>query len=188
MMNINNWSEVKKHLHERLLSSEFCNNNFNLLVKVNASADVYRTWYVDLGDKLAPVTYPLLMAWNVSLDDIISAAESNDKGTFSVVNMADVLGIPMCEVPMYIVTNKKGMFGSVGILHPEVQEELNNIFADGYVVLPSSTHEVIVTSGDMNPHDMASMVHSINRSVVNEADRLSDHVFRIEDSKLSVLV
>ena len=52
MPNIALWNDVKGRIHERLLSSEWHADQLCQLIKVNAAADIWRTWYVDLSDLL----------------------------------------------------------------------------------------------------------------------------------------
>lgn len=96
---------------------------------------------------------------------------------------------PWDESPaMYVVSNKGSYFGASAVLDAGIQKKLSRVFPDGCYILPSSIHECLAVPSDMDPHMLAHMVHDINRSEVAEADRLSDHVFRLENSTLAVAV
>ena len=196
MINITSWKDVKDKIHERLLSSEWHADQLCRLVKENAVADVWRTWYVDLGNLLGghsitAVTYNLLQTWGITLDELKNTARINDVGTFTVRNMGEIVGI-MAAPPvfstadMYIVSNAACFFGAAGVLDKHMQKKLAAIFSSDYFILPSSVHECIAISGEMDADELARMVFQINRAEVEEQDRLSDHVFQIDNGRLVV--
>lgn len=201
MIDMMKWECVKNKIHERLLSSEWQVEKLNNLVKVGVSADVWRTWYVDLGDLLGnhsitAVTYALMQAWGVTIDDIESAARENDTGKYTIRNLgaiiSDMIGTPAHNededgIAMYVISNVDNHYGAAGTLDAGVQRELSEIFPDGYYILPSSVHECIAVSSEMAPDELVDMVRTINRSEVAEQERLSDHVFQIENGKLAVV-
>ena len=47
-------------------------------------------------------------------------------------------------LPVYSLSNKEGLNGASTILYPQVQEDLKKEFPNGYYVLPSSIHEVLI--------------------------------------------
>lgn len=196
MPNIALWNDVKNRIHERLLSSEWHADQLCQLVKINAAADIWRTWYVDLGDLLGDhsitaVTYKLLQTWGITLDELENAACLNDTRTYTVRNMGEIVGIMMTppaseDAAMYVVSNEACFFGAVGVLDKHMQAKLAAIFPAGCFILPSSVHECIAVSGKMDADELARMVFQINRAEVEERDRLSDHVFQIDDGRLIV--
>lgn len=196
MINITSWKDVKDKIHERLLSSEWHADQLCRLVKINAAADIWRTWYVDLSDLLGShsivaVTYKLFQIWGVSLDEIENAARLNDAGTYTVHSMGEIVGIVAAPpesdpADMFIVSNAACFFGAAGVLDKHMQEKFAAIFPSGYFILPSSVHECIVVSSEMDAEELACMVFQVNRAEVGEQDRLSDHVFKIDDGRLVV--
>ena len=188
------WIDAKKLIHERLISTEQ-SYQYSLLVKVGVTADVWRTWYVELPDRMVAVTYPLLQQWtqqeDISIPDLEAAAAENDKNEFTIRSLSDVLGfLHDPELPeMYVVSKEPGLFGAVAVLNSVVQDKLHIIFPHGYFVLPSSVHEILAIGTDNTDADrLAYMVRSINREQVSEEDRLSDHVFTVDHGHLAVAV
>lgn len=199
MIDMMKWECVKNKIHERLLSSEWHAQQLNHMVKVGVSADIWRTWYVDLGDLLGShsitaVTYALMQEWGVTMDDIESASRENDTGKYTIRNLgaiiSDMIGAPAPDedgIAMYVISNVDNRYGAAGTLDAGIQRKLSEIFPDGYYILPSSVHECIAVSSEMAPDELVSMVRTINRSEVAEQERLSDHVFRIENGKLAAV-
>ncbi len=188
-----NWTEAKHLIHERLISSEQ-SNKYNLLVKVGVAADVYRTWYIEKPGHMITVTYPMLQQWTVqddiSIPDLEAAAAQNDGENYSVRKMSEILGFPDDSTSqMYVVSKANGMFGASAVLDDAVQSRLQDIFPEGFYIIPSSVHEVFAISADTaSPDDLAFMVKNINRDQVSEEDRLSNHVFTVDCGRLAVVI
>ena len=90
----------------------------------------------------------------------------------------DELIVP--DEPMFVVTNRNLCCGASSII--AAAKELRTKFPDGYIVLPSSIHEVIVVpiNDYTNELDLLDMVKQINAGVVSEEDFLADNVYRFE--------
>ena len=93
------------------------------------------------------------------------------------------------EMQMYVLTNECSVNGAAEILNQKAMDEIADKLGGDFVVLPSSVHETIILplNDEMNPAMLESMVQEINAGVVNEEDKLSDHVFQY-DSKEHELV
>ena len=102
--------------------------------------------------------------------------------------MSEILGFADTSTSqMYVVSKADGMFGASAVLDNAVQSQLQDIFPEGFYILPSSVHEVLAVSADTaSPDELAFMVRSINRDQVAEVDRLSDHVFTVDCGRLAV--
>ena len=88
---------------------------------------------------------------------------------------------------MYMVTNLEGWNGASVILNVSVQNQLSDLFPEGFAILPSSVHEVIAV-----PLGLASgaeiIVKTMNKSyMVAENEFLSDHVFQVQKGRLTLL-
>lgn len=188
------WEEVKDRIHERLLSSEWQPDMLAVCVKIGASADVWRTWYIDIGNGvISAVTYELMRALGVCIRDLEEAAIQNDAGRYVLKSLTDMIGgilhldVPEEEPCVYVVTNSDGWYGAAGILDTRIQESLDRIFEDGYYVLPSSVHECIAVPKSADVSELVHMVRDINRAQVAEHERLSDHVFAVVGGKLAAV-
>jgi len=189
---IEKFENLRHLVHARLLSSEY--HDLKNVVKEHVAADVWKTYCFFDGNTITNITYSLLRHWHLTIEDLSVAASENESGTQTVMKMSEVLQAyletpPWDESPaMYVVSNKGSYFGASAVLDTDIQKKLSEVFPDGCYILPSSIHECLAVSSDMDPHMLAHMVHDINRSEVAEADRLSDHVFKLENSTLAVAV
>ena len=189
---IEKFENLRHLVHARLLSSEY--HDLKNVVKEHVAADVWKTYCITDGNTASNITYSLLRHWHLTIEDLSVAAAENESGTQTVMKMSEVLQAyletpPWDESPaMYVVSNKGSYFGASAVLDPGIQQKLSEVFPDGCYILPSSIHDCLAVSSDMDPHMLAHMVHDINRAEVREPDRLSDHVFRLENSTLAVAV
>lgn len=81
------------------------------------------------------------------------------------------------KVRLYVLTNRDGWYGAAGLLAKETLRK----FAGGcdYYILPSSIHELIFApaSDVKDAGELDRAVEDINRTVVDEKDRLSFHSY-----------
>lgn len=93
------------------------------------------------------------------------------------------------EMQMYVLTNGCSVNGAAEILNQKAMDEISDKLGGDFVVLPSSVHETIILPlrDEMDSAMLESMVQEINSGVLNEPDKLSDHVFQY-DSKEHELV
>ena len=138
------------------------------------------------------VTNKLMKHWGKTTQELISQAKNNsaEKNPVSVFTMESLLGMPRDpENPrMYIVTNKERKYGATSIMNSEAFEQLRREMGDLYI-LPSSVHELIVISAEKaDPVELEAMVQMINQNEVEEAERLSDHIYRYDGKEIQMLV
>ena len=121
------------------------------------------------------ITEELLDLWGVDKNEVITQGISNLK--YRIMSLAEMIGLPEGMFPMMVVTNMEMYYGASSII--PAAKELTEMFSDGYVVLPSSIHEVIVVPKDVNTNinGMIGMVKEINATAVAPKDKLSDNVY-----------
>ena len=92
---------------------------------------------------------------------------------------------PQEKEAMYILSNEDMTMGAASLFVEPVQKQIAWLLNEGYYVLPSSIHEVLIVpeSSDMDVQDICSMVREANRSVVNEPDVLSDFVYHYDPER-----
>lgn len=80
---------------------------------------------------------------------------------------------------LFVMTNKKGMFGATSILFKEELECFAQSIGKGFYVLPSSVHEVILVpeAKGICLELLASMVKEINETQVDAVEVLSDSIY-----------
>lgn len=86
------------------------------------------------------------------------------------------------KVPMYVLSNESGMLGASVLFYPGVQEKIAEAMGEGYTVLPSSVHEVIIVPDSLSPGPMelAELVRNANRDALDPKDVLSDNVMHYD--------
>ena len=88
-------------------------------------------------------------------------------------------------LPVYSLSNKEGLNGASTILYPQVQEDLKKEFPNGYYVLPSSIHEVLIVDQSFveEPLDLFALkeaVLEVNYQVVDPSEFLSNEVYEVK--------
>jgi len=83
---------------------------------------------------------------------------------------------------MMIVSNTTMVNGASALFYPGVMDEIADKLGGDYVVLPSSTNELIVVPDQGDYKTLECMVKDINATTVDPKEQLSDHVYHY-DSK-----
>ena len=93
------------------------------------------------------------------------------------------------DCPMYVMTNQYTRNGAVAMLYPEVLEKMCGLFPDGYYILPSSIHDLVIIpkSVSMTPRELGEMVRDINKAAVTREEVLSDRIYEYDKDKGRVL-
>lgn len=83
------------------------------------------------------------------------------------------------NIPMYVLTNKKKLYGAACMLYPEVLKKFSEKLGQDFYVLPSSVHEVILVPADSeaDQESLREIVTDINRTQVAEEEILADSVY-----------
>lgn len=138
--------------------------------------------YVQLQPNAAfKVTEQRLEMWGIDLETVLDAALENVKTDVSVLELQTLLASLIGEEPpmadmgplTVVVTNGNKMYGAVSVLF--AKERLQAMFPNGYVVMPSSVHEVIVT--DRTEEDLSGLVTDVNETEVNPEEVLSNQTY-----------
>lgn len=183
---INDFEAVKPRLRARLYNQatsadvkrSAAEYGFNDLIIVPYITGIETT----NGAGAVKVTAGLMNTWNVSPDEVIRIAEDNSKDDYRIRSMSDVLaamGQPMPGIlddPMSVVTNESMSFGAYAII--PALETLKKKYKEGFMILPSSVHEVIVVDVADSP-ELDSMVEEVNDTQVDPTEQLSNHAYRI---------
>ncbi|MDY5331637.1 MAG: DUF5688 family protein [Porcincola intestinalis] len=85
------------------------------------------------------------------------------------------------EIPLLVLTTQSMVHGAAAIFIPDVMEQISKKMPEGFFILPSSIHEVMVLPKTLGASIEAldDMVSSINEMQVDPEDQLSDfaHVY-----------
>lgn len=177
---LQDWEKAKDKLTIHL-----CNEITNAEIKRSAAeygfSDLIMIPYLvvsDSGSMQAKVTKAMLKGWHVSENEVFITAMKNMENDVTLTNLADIIGVPS-PAPIYIVSNKAiGAYGASRILTHKIQDMCKQRFPEGYTVLPSSVHEMLIVSKTEAPmKEMIDMVKQVNMSCVDPEDRLSDNAY-----------
>lgn len=154
------------------------------------------------------ITNDLLRAIGVTKDELFKAAMENSKAEYEIISMADLaeqfkrkLIIDVCNdvgdpvlaemivdsligrmeedrTAMMIVSNKRRYLGAINaILNKEAIEEM---YPDGYILLPSSIHEMIILPNkgqELNKEEINNMIVEVNGTQVAPEEVLGDRAY-----------
>lgn len=88
------------------------------------------------------------------------------------------------EESMFILTNERKVDGAAVIAFPGVMEKLDELFPEGFFVVPSSIHETIIMpkgrGEEISPKQMGTMVRDINRTYMEKTEILSDRIYEYD--------
>lgn len=136
------------------------------------------------------VTTDFFDNWDVTIDDIISDAFLNGEELFParVDDIREILGMPEDEgEPMLVVTNEGRTGGAAALFYPCMMERISKMLGGDFIVLPSSTDEVIAIRCGGEVDMLKRMIMQVNEKQVAPEERLSNSVYRY-DAETKTLV
>lgn len=134
------------------------------------------------------VTSSMLSSWEKTVEEVVSDAIENldyvCRPLDEVISeMMGVFGdmdddIPVSPFPIFLITNKSNVCGAASIL--VAKKEIEERFPNGYIVIPSSIHEVMVVPEECEDNPLTSIVKEVNETNVSPEERLSNNIYRFE--------
>lgn len=93
------------------------------------------------------------------------------------------------DLGMYVLTNQKHILGAACLLYPGVLKRYADQLNNDLLILPSSTHEVLILPYDetVDIDEMRSLVQWVNVIEVSEEEQLSGQIYlykRLEDQMM----
>ena len=148
------------------------------------------------------ITEQMLQKWNVDREELFQIASENTIPANEPVlqNLEEVtrqilmggaapenllkkeFDFSNQEVILLVLTNEKKNFGAAMMFEPKVMDRLSQSFPEGFYILPSSLHEVLILPdrGGISPKELGAMVREVNRSQVEKMEQLSDRVYHYD--------
>lgn len=143
------------------------------------------------------VTEDVRKEWGVSTEQVIEQALENEERPIlqkmgDVVmhreNNNDLFALESVSrydgETGYVLTNARKIDGAAVIAFPGVTGKLDELFPEGFYVVPSSIHETIVVPkrnwGEISPKEMGKMVRDINRTCMEKTEILSDRIYEYD--------
>lgn len=184
------WEKVKEKLVVRLMPGSF-NVPVYRSAKKYGFDDLILVPYVDVNNLFSDgnggsvrVNNDHIKTWGVTKTDVFEAAIKNTKANVSVESMASFMD-KVCPgmfeegalAGPVIVSNKEKAYGAAGIIGAIGKFKRNN--KDGFYVIPSSIHEVLVLPKDGNrtKDEFDTMVREVNAIELAPEEILSDHAY-----------
>lgn len=130
----------------------------------------------------------MIKKWKKDIRTVVKHALMNMEDDYIMEPMYKFIGTrtgmpeELCEIMMsefmQVISINNYMYGAIGAIL--AQDYLKENYKNGYVVLPSSVHEVIVIPNDnLNIDEYTNMVQAVNADCVDEIDQLSDKAYII---------
>ena len=163
--------------------------------------DLAEVFYLDLGSRMAQITYVQMEDWGVDIETLAEVAMDNmlRESPAEILSMEDVMRkilkdmfgeeipshileqycTPACFVPeTYVISNKEGIFGTSCILSPGILKNFADQLESDLIVLPASVDECILLKAGINSaEDMNAMIADVNNTFLDPAKCLSDHAY-----------
>ncbi len=138
------------------------------------------------------ITKQHVKGWGIDMDTLYADAnEVFSKETIAFGGIGEFLGMGMgmepVDAPMCVASNDEKVNGAAVMLSPEFDKMCLSKYPEGYYILPSSVHEVIVVSRNLAPVcALENMVRDVNATVVRPEEVLCDNVLAIENGKIVI--
>lgn len=127
-----------------------------------------------------PVNTPILQ----SMDEMMLSIFNEEGHATNLLDENVDFGFRSHDM-LYALTNVEKQYGASMITQPEVLNKLEQLFPEGFYVLPSSVHEVLIVpdNGEMEPKMLGEMVREVNKNEVERQEVLSDRVYSYDKEK-----
>ena len=134
------------------------------------------------------ISRDLMRSAGISMEELRLHARKNLEKTVRIQSMSEVLrgimntsendlDIPEMDNIMYVASNEAKVYGaSVMLLDSVLQDFCVKHGMDSCNIIPSSSHEIILTSTNIPIEEVNSMIREVNMTI-NKWDILSDHVY-----------
>ena len=210
-IDLTNYDSLKEHLAIKLVNTQANRKMLQEMPHENIE-DLSAICYVDFpvesndGKATMKVKNEHLKMWNVDAKEMFHQARANtqpvntpilqsmDEMMLSIfneeghaTNLLDEnvdFGFRSHDM-LYALTNVEKQYGASMITQPEVLNKLEQLFPEGFYVLPSSVHEVLIVpdNGEMEPKMLGEMVREVNKNEVERQEVLSDRVYSYDKEK-----
>lgn len=188
---LSDWNTTKSKLRARLYNSS-THADIKRSAKAYGFNDLIIIPYVTIDSErgmYCKVSKGLAEQWGVTARTILDTAIKNSREEIEIISMnvilREIMG-PMADmtlgednIPMQVISNKSRYFGAIGAVL--AREQLQEMFPNGYIILPSSVHEVIAIPNDLDAkyEMLTQIVQEVNSTQVSPEERLGDRAYTI---------
>ena len=184
--NLFDFNHVKEHIVYKLIR---CDANEELLKQIpyEPFLDLAVVYYIQIdntrfGSAAIQIRNEHLRYWRVEKEEIRRLAGKNTPRIYPVQ-------IQQIVRFMYVATNEQCSLGAAVMRYPDFREKVRGMIGEGFYILPSSIHEVILVpeSFGMEPERMQEMVKEINQIGVAPEEVLSDSVYYFDGEEIRII-
>lgn len=156
---------------------------------LNVTDDIQKMWKVSKETLFDTALANVRESDSYVMHDISDIVNEVVMGIFPAENLLNVSEdvSSVSKESMYVLTSTNLNRGASAILCPKVMDKVSRMFPEGFYLLPSSIHEVLVLSKDaMHAYDAASLgslVREVNETQVDREDVLSDRIYEYDKSR-----
>ena len=188
--------EVLKKVHRNLINRD---KNKELLEELphKAFANLEIVYRVQLSPSASYlVRNDMMEHHNITLEELDSAAYNNDKSTWILESMREMLlrvsgrDIGSDDLGIFVLTNNIISHGAAAIADISFIKSVSNKFGGDFFIIPSSINECLLVpeSMGMNLEIIKNMIKDINATEIADRDILSDSLYRYDSAKEMVMV
>lgn len=140
---------------------------------------------VSVGSCSTKLTSDFISVLGITVEELEDAAKKNwVRERYEVQSISEALselGLPIHDkendVPMYVMTNRKMMYGAAIILYEQYLDELAQELGKDLYIIPSSIHEVLAVPAMGCKEPLDAMIQEVNATEAHAEENLSDHVY-----------
>lgn len=195
---------IISHVRPRLVSSDNLEMVREHRIVYEEFLDMLILYYIEIdevsddeGFASATLKYGMLEQVGITLQELKEYANTNLKQDYQIRSLEDILFKFIGEdwkdeeaedvMPMWVVTNSKGMQGAATILSKEILTEVSTKFDSGnFAIIPSSVHECIVLSEEIDLEALRRMVYEVNSTQLQTDDILTYNVYLYKNGELTI--
>ena len=192
-----NYDSIKDYLSLQIINTK-ANQKMLSLIPHKQMEDLSVICRIELpapdGDGIGSikVTHEMMRLWDIRPQDVYEKALENSMqkkppylmsmeqammevmgAPFQAENLMEREGTDIPEPGMYILSNTDRFNGSTVLAYPGLQEKLETLFPEGYYLLPSSIHEMIIVpkDGNISPKELVAILFRLNRKEAEALDK-----------------
>lgn len=184
--NLFDFNHVKEHIVYKLIRRD-ANEELLKQIPYEPFLDLAVVYYIQIdntrfGSAAIQIRNEHLRYWRVEKEEIRRLAGKNTPRIYPVQ-------IQQIVRFMYVATNEQCSLGAAVMRYPDFREKVRGMIGEGFYILPSSIHEVILVpeSFGMEPERMAEMVKEINQTGVAPEEVLSDSVYYFDGEEIRIV-
>ena len=184
--NLFDFNHVKEHIVYKLIRRD-ANEELLKQIPYEPFLDLAVVYYIQIdntrfGSAAIQIRNEHLRYWRVEKEEIRRLAEKNTPRIYP----AQIQKIVRF---MYVATNEQCSLGAAVMRYPDFREKVRGMIGEGFYILPSSIHEVILVpeSFGMEPERMQEMVKEINQIGVAPEEVLSDSVYYSDGEEIRIV-